>query len=287
MPIDLIGAVVAWLVAASGDAGIRLIRGSRDGRMLRKALAVAVDAVVKEADPAVQEPLREGLRMCFSSPPTMKLDGATPTGDWLRSAIAAQVSELEGWVNNDTGRPFYEDAPVDPAWLTERITNAIIEALRQVVASLGLPELVRGVDTTDVLARLDALGLLFEQSIDLRNQAVVSAALAPEEYLEAFLKLCKVPHHDLVGILPYLAGHVTSAIVMVPSQYEGHRLKDDGLQFIRKDLQVAVVALRHDGDSEWLAGGAVSETPLTDGAELLVCGPKLAIAKLRTRFLAM
>jgi hypothetical protein len=264
--------------------------------MLRKALAVAVNTVVKEADPALQKPLRAGLALCFSSPLAMSLDGSTPTGDWLRSAIAAQVSQLEGWVNNDTGRRFFEDAPVDPAWLTERVTDAIIGALRQVVASGSLPELVRGVDTTDVLARLDALGLLsrqvaaglkaIEQSVGLRNQAVVSAALAPEEYLEAFLKLCKVPHHDLVGILPYLAGHVTSAIVTVPSHYEGHRLKDNGLQFIRQDLQVSVVALRHEGDSEWLAGGALSETPLTDGAELLVCGPKLAIAKLRTRFFA-
>jgi hypothetical protein len=45
-----------------------------------------------------------------------------------------------------------------------------------------------------------------------------------------------------------------------------------------------VVALRHKGDAEWLAGGAVSETPLTDGAELLVCGPKGAVGRLRARF---
>lgn len=165
MPIDLIGAVVAWLVAASADAGIRLIRGSHDERMLRKALAVAVNTVVKEADPALQKPLRAGLALCFSSPLAMSLDGSTPTGDWLRSAIAAQVSQLEGWVNNDTGRRFFEDAPVDPAWLTERVTDAIIGALRQVVASGSLPELVRGVDTTDVLARLDALGLLVAMTV--------------------------------------------------------------------------------------------------------------------------
>lgn len=293
MPIDLIGAVVAWLVAASGDAGIRLIRGSGDERMLRKAVRVAVDAVVREADPALQKQLRAGLTLCFSSPPAMKLDAATRAGDWLPSAIAAQISQLEGWVNNDTGRPFYQDVPVDPAWLSGRVTDAIIGALRQVVASGNLPEVVRDMDTIEVLARLDVLGLLgqqttarlkvIEQSVGLRNQAVASAALASEEYQEAFLQLCKVPHYDLAGILPYLAGHVTSAIVTVPAPYEGHRLKDAELQFIRQDLQVSVVALRHEGDAEWLAGGAVSETPLTEGAELLVCGPKRAIAKLRAR----
>jgi hypothetical protein len=294
MPIDLIGAVVAWLVAASGDAGIRLIRGSGDEGKLRKAVRVAVEAVVREVDPALQKQLRAGLILCFSSPPAMKLDGTTPTGDWLRSAIVTQVSQLEGWVNNDTGRPFYQDVPVDPAWLSGRVTDAIVGALRQVVASGNLPELVRGVDTTDVLGRLDALGLLgqqtaarlkaIEQSVGLRNQAVATAALAPEEYQEAFLKLYKVPHYDLAGILPYMAGHVTSAIVMVPAPFEGHRLKDADLQFIRQDLQVSVVALRHEGDAEWMAGGAVSETPLTERAELLVCGPKLAIAKLRAQF---
>jgi hypothetical protein len=293
MPIDLIGAVVAWLVAASGDAGIRLIRGSGDERMLRKAVRVAVDAVVRDADPALRKQLRAGLTLCFSSPPAMKLDGATPPGAWLRSAITAQVSQLEGWVNNDTGRPFYQDVPVDPAWLSGRVTDAVLGALRQVVASGNLPELFRDMDTTEVLARLDALGLFgqqqdarlkaIEHSLGLRNQAVATAALAPEEYQEAFLKLYKVPHHDLAGILPYLAGHVTSAIISVAAPYEGHRLKDADLQFIRQNLQVSVVALRHEGDAEWLAGGAVSETPLTERAELLVCGPKLAIAKLRAR----
>src|ERR1700686_2321218 len=72
-------------------------------------------------------------------------------------------------------------------------------------------------------------------------------AINPDERsgLEAILELCKVPVRDLAGILPYIAGHVTSAIVTVPSEYEGSRLKDHGLQFIRQDLQLAVVALRH------------------------------------------
>jgi hypothetical protein len=292
MPIDLIGAVVAWLVSASGDAGIRLVRGSDDRRKLRKALDVAINAVVQDVPRALEQPLGQALALCFSSPPAMKLDGSTPAGDWLRAAIAAQVSQLEGWVNNDTGRPFYHDVPVDPGWLTDRLTDAIIEAMRQVVAASGLPELVHGVDTTDVLARLDTLGLLGRQ-IDatmkdvqqsLRNQAVASAALASGEYLDAFLKLCKVSHYDLAGILPYLAGHVASAIVTAPARFEGHRLRDESLQFIRQELQVSVVALRHEGAAEWLAGGAVSETPLTDGAELLVCGPKRAIGALRARF---
>jgi hypothetical protein len=294
MPIDLIGAVVGWLVSAFGDAGIGLILGSADKRMMRRALQVAIDAVVNKADPPLRAPLRHGLTLCFSEPLAMSLDGATPVGDWLRAAIVAQVSQLDGWANNDTRRLFYQDVPVDPAWLTEQVTDAIIGALHQVVASGSLPELVHGLDITEVLARLDALSLLtrqvadrltaMEEPADLRNQAVASAALAPQEYLDAFLRLCKVSHRDLAGILPYLAGHVASAVVTVPARYEGQRLIDEGLQFIRQELQVSVVALRHEGDKEWLAGGPVSETRLTDGAQLLVCGPKRRIDKLREQF---
>ena len=159
MPIDLIGAVVAWLVALSGDTGIRLLRGSRDKRMMHDALNVAVGAVVEDADPAVQGSLQAALSQCFSSPPLLQADISKPIGVWLRSAITEQVLQLGNWVNNDSGRPFPEDVPVDLALLAEQLANAIIAALRQVVALGGLTALVQGVDTAEVLARLDTLGL--------------------------------------------------------------------------------------------------------------------------------
>jgi hypothetical protein len=180
MPIDLIAAVVAWLVAASGDAGIRLVRGSRDKRMLREAMQVAVDAVVQQADPTLRNGLRSALAECFSAPPVLQPDGTTPVGDWLRAAIAAQVTQLATWMNNDSQRPFLEDVPVDIGWLAERLTEVIIEALRQVVARGGLPELVRGVDSSDVQARLDALG----SQLRLLNDSA-SAETTPEPLREA------------------------------------------------------------------------------------------------------
>jgi Domain of unknown function (DUF4062) len=174
-----------------------------------------------------------------------------------------------------------DDVGIPVSKLIDREFGVRQDAFRLRVQDSGL--------LTPSFANPAELGRLVErslQSIGLRRQAVASAAAAPDEYLKAILELCKVPVRDLASILPYIAGHVASAIVTVPSQYEGSRLKDHRLQFIRQDLQLAVVALRHRGDSEWLAGGAVSEAPLTLGAELLVCGPKLAIAKLRTRFIA-
>ncbi len=63
-------------------------------------------------------------------------------------------------MHSDTCQPFYQAVPVDRGWLVEQVTNAVLTALRRVVvAAGGLAELVHGLDTTEVLARLDALGV--------------------------------------------------------------------------------------------------------------------------------
>src|ERR1035438_9632193 len=113
MPIDLIGAVVAWLVALSGDTGIRLLRGSRDKRMMHDALRVAVGSVVEQADPTVRGSLRAALCECSSAPLLLQVDISVPIGVWLRSAITEQVMQLENWVNNESGRPFREYVSVE------------------------------------------------------------------------------------------------------------------------------------------------------------------------------
>lgn len=121
--------------------------------------------------------------------------------------------------------------------------------------------------------------------IVVRSEAAVRAALAKGDYFEAIRAVCKAPHHSLAGVLPFLSGHVFSAVVVVPVTHEGRRLKDLELQFIRQELQISVVAMRHRGAAEWLAGGSVTETPLALGTELLVCGPQNAISVLRQRFM--
>jgi hypothetical protein len=195
----------------------------------------------------------------------------------------------------DSSRPFgWAEHPqvadildgLDPETLpfdARKVWEAFIEALRHEVVEAagkkGVFELTVAAGLAELKGKLEAI----EQLVGLRKEAVMSAALAPDEYLEAILKIAKIPHRALAGIFPYLAGHVASEIVRVPARYEGQQLKDHLLLFIRQELQVAVVALRHEGDKEWLFGGSVSEARLTEGAELLVCGPKGAIEKLRTR----
>jgi tetratricopeptide (TPR) repeat protein len=157
MPVDVVGALVGWVVSLVGDAGIRFVRRSPDERALRKALGLALDRVVEQADLSCQEALRVGLWECFSTGPRVRLDASSSVGEGLRAAIAAQVAQLDQMVHGDSGQPFYQVVEVDREWLAEQVTVAIVTALRQVVAVGGLAELVHGVDTAEVLARLKEL----------------------------------------------------------------------------------------------------------------------------------
>jgi len=158
MPIDLVGALVGWLVSVVGDAGIRLALPSAKERALRKTMGLAIDQVVARVAVSSREALRAGLWECFLRPPQLRLDASTNIGDSLRAAIAAQVSQLDQMVQNTaTGQPFYQAVLVDPAWLREQITAAILTALRQVVAESELAELVHALDMAEVLARLETL----------------------------------------------------------------------------------------------------------------------------------
>jgi len=158
VPIDLAGALVGWVVAQAGNAGIRLARRPPDERALRTALGLAVDWVVEQVAPPHREALRLGLRECFSAPPRLGLTAATAVDEGLRAAIAAQVAQLDQLVHGDTGQPFFQTVAVDREWLAEQVTTAIRSALRQVTAAGGLSELVHGMDTAEVLTRLDGLG---------------------------------------------------------------------------------------------------------------------------------
>jgi hypothetical protein len=159
MPIDLAAAALGWLVQVFGDTGIALVRGPQDERKLKKAVEQAIKMVVDRAEPGSQEALRQGLELCFSSPRQIRVEGSSSVGEGLRTAIAAQVKQLAEWVNTNTGRPFYSDVWVGPDWVTEQVTDAFVTALRHFAAGGGLAELVHGLDTADIMARLDSLDL--------------------------------------------------------------------------------------------------------------------------------
>ncbi len=179
MPVDLVGALVGWVVGQAGNAGIRLARRPPDERALRTALGVAIDRVVGQADPSCREALRLGLRECFSAPPRLELTAATSVSEGLRAAIAAQVAQLGQMVHGDTGQPFFHTVAVDRGWLSEQVSEAILAALRQVAATGGLAELVHGVDAAEVLARLNTLGAQDRESAG--SAAAVATRTLPRD----------------------------------------------------------------------------------------------------------
>lgn len=156
MSIDLVGAVVAWLVGVCGDAGIDLLRrGSADRHILTKAVEQAIETVVAQVNVGSQEALHLGLEQCFSSRQRISVEWSSSVGDGLRAAITNQMTQ---WVNSDTGRSLFQVVSFDAGWVTEQMTQALIAALRHYQASRGLTELLHGLDTADILASLDAIG---------------------------------------------------------------------------------------------------------------------------------
>lgn len=190
VPIDLIGGVVAWLVATAGDAGVRLLRGSPDERMLHQAVSVAIDGVVGQIDATLREPLRDALAWCFSAPPRLEPNGVTRIDVWLRAAVTAQIADIDPDSLGADGRQDPHD------WLEQELSAALVGALRQVVASSGMTELVHGLDFADVMSRLDAIGVQVDQlaqspaAVQIRALAVVAATGARSELDKAL----KVPH---------------------------------------------------------------------------------------------
>lgn len=174
MQVDLIGALVGWLVQAVGDYGIRLVLGSADKRALRQAVEKAIATVVDQVDPGSRETLRSGLQQCFSSTPRWHLDQSVPIGDSLRAAIAAQVAELDEVVSFEPGQTFYQSVSVERTWLIDKIADAFIAALRSVVAQGSLAELVHGLNASDLSAQVTALS---RQLIQLTTPAAATRSL--------------------------------------------------------------------------------------------------------------
>jgi len=160
MPVDLVGPIIAWLVSTLGDSGVGLVRSSRDKREFRHAVRGAVEVVAREANlsPETIAALQHGIRRCFLSPPRLRPDSSVSVAEGLRTAIITQLASVEDRVSHDIGRPFHDEAGVEPGWLTVRIADSLIEALRQYVAARSVAELVHGLNAAELSARLEDLG---------------------------------------------------------------------------------------------------------------------------------
>ena len=104
--------------------------------------------------------------------------------------------------------------------------------------------------------------------LTLRQQVINAAREASEESLE--------------GVLPLLATEDVSVTrLRVPARFEGKRLIDPDLSFLRQKLNVTVLGILFPEEQHWRAGGVVSELPWREGAEVLVAGHPHTLAYLR------
>jgi HEAT repeat protein len=131
----LVDPVTGWLVGLLGDAWTSLLRGSPDERVVRTSMADAVESVIEQARPEAREPLRQGLALVFSRPPTAH------SGAGLRAAVVAQVNLLRQMVD-ESGRPFFESVPVEPDRLASDLGEAFVAALERAVTATGPAEQV-------------------------------------------------------------------------------------------------------------------------------------------------
>jgi hypothetical protein len=122
--------------------------------------------------------------------------------------------------------------------------------------------------TAPFVARLEGTLRIGPVQLTVRQQVIKAVKSATED--------------SLAGVLPLLTSEdISVSRSSVPSRFEGHRLVDDELAFLRQKLNVSVLGVLLPGEERWRAGGAVSELELQKGAQMLVAGHPDTLAYLR------
>lgn len=174
--LDMVSAVVGWLVSLCGESGVHLVRDQRDERALRKIIQGSMDSVVASAPPSARRTLERGIARYFKAPPTLRLDGTVPVRDAMEAAVDAQIAELDEWVARTTGVPFAEAVGVEPDVLRIRIAEGIVSGLRLYASAGAMSELVHALDTAEILGRINDLDLRLD-SLTVPSRAAVISTL--------------------------------------------------------------------------------------------------------------
>ena len=115
--------------------------------------------------------------------------------------------------------------------------------------------------------------------------AQLEAKLAEKEHGERFAEAAEdAPDSVLEAVIPLLREDAASHVLELGEAFDGKRLLDPALSWLRKDVNVTVFAVSRPGDGEkWTGGGRVSTLPLPRGTRLAVIGeaPDIAAAEAR------
>jgi hypothetical protein len=122
--------------------------------------------------------------------------------------------------------------------------------------------------TATFVSRLEGTFRIGPLQLTLREQVMKATRAADER--------------TLAGILPLLTSEdVSITTLALPGRFEGLSLIDEGLAFLRKQLNVSVIGVLPNGQERWVAGGAVSELQLHEADQILVAGHPDTLSYLR------
>jgi hypothetical protein len=145
----------------------------------------------------------------------------------------------------------------------------------------GLPLVVLGVF---LWALAGAGGRIRRLALNLVG-AKLEAELADKKHGDEFAEAAKeAPDSVLEAVIPLLREDVASDVIEVGPSFDGKRLVDPELAWLRQELNVTVFALNRPGDGErWTGGGRISEIQLPAGSRLAVLGERPDILSAESR----
>lgn len=208
----MVGAGVGFVVQLFGTGMIELVRGPAEQKALRAVVKRAIESVVEQAGPSARPRLRRGLQQCFEAPRLLELDSSVEPVPAFRAAIAAQVEQLEGWVDSDTGRPYYAGIDLTPQWVRYEVTDALLRAVRHHAATTGrLAPLAQALDAADNKATLDEVRRQLaeiKQAVSVAGQAMSDADGDPSSRSALNYDLTRLDSHELGRLIQDLCSAV-------------------------------------------------------------------------------
>jgi hypothetical protein len=275
----MIDAIVGWLVATVGDHGLRLVKGSAEERVLRRALSRTIDSVVRQELVDSQDALRAGLEICFSGPPSAS-DHSTGSvmGD-LRAAVTERLALLGQLVDSRTGRPFYGDVQVEPDVLVDRVTDAFVQALRQTAIESGPEGLLHALESEEMRGLIDGLARDLPEATRTAVQKAVAHEAAdgllidparrweldrfpPSALLRA--EYAVVPFHGRDGLLADIGDWASSPVSCAMTLWTGA----GGMGKTRLMME----AVQRFRDAGWRAGFLAPHVREVSAAQLVTLG---------------
>jgi hypothetical protein len=172
-----------------------------------------------------------------------------------------------------------------------RIEGRWLLGVGSVAVALGIGAFFRAATAGAELVTLGiviaALGAIIDRTKKVKLSATgFEADLSDHPHGQQFVKAAaRATDESLEAMIPLLCDDfdVATAVVELPARYDGHLLTEDGLKWLRQELNVQVFAVKRPADPHWRGGGRISTLRLPAGTHLAVAGDEADIKALEER----